>query len=353
MRDLESQFDTLQDVSDALRDCETLALNTGHNGTCYVLAREINATDAPIDDPYLTRSNLQVRVLEVSEHGVGVYDLPGVNPYVNFVQPLPDHRFLVGWSRTGVSQGRKEHEANALVVTDQGEKLASFTLGDAVEDVQATQDGTLWVSYFDEGMTGPPRNSSGRSGWLSGLVNWSLEGQILYEYPPGMMDCYAINLESDNSLWTCYYTGFPLVNIVGHDIAREFAATVCGAKLFAVSRRGVLFGLAYGVADEPRSQSPRQARVITTGKASKWTGARRLTEASQSQSTGEEPPDWSQIWSLYRFAGDEMQLAERFRFPRDENAIDFHAARGPFVFWLADGILRRLNIEGLFGAALP
>ena len=351
MRELESEFQVLQDVGDALHDCEILALNTGYNGTCYVLARKTSATDAPIDDPYLTRSNQLVRVLEVSEHGVGVFDLPGVNPYLSFVQPLPGQRFLVGWSRTGVSRGRKEHEDNALVVSDQGEKLASFTIGDAVEDVQATQDGTIWVSYFDEGMTGPPRNGSGRSGWLSGLVNWSLDGQILYEYPPGMMDCYAINLENDNSLWACYYTGFPLVNIARDHVERCYPATVCGAKVLAVSRRGVLFGRGYGVAGEDRSPPTSQVRVLTTGDgAGRFHGRESGADYSDDEPAVNEPlANWSQIWSLYRFDGDALQLVERFRLPRNEDANELYAARGPFVFWLRDGVMRRLCMERLFG----
>ena len=350
MRDLEPEFEALHDVGDALQHCEILALNPGHNGTCYILARKINSTDAPINDPYLTRSNLQVRVLEVSEHAVAVFDLWGVNPHVDFVQPLPDRRFLVGWSRTRYSQSRGEYEPNALVVTDQGEQIASFSLGDGIEDVQATKDGAFWVSYFDEGISGPPRRSgSGRRGWLSALVKWSLDGQILYEYPPEILDCYAINLESDSSLWACYYTDFPLVNIVGTEIVREFPATACGAKLFAVTRRGVLFGIGYGAADEPGSQGPRQVRSITTGKGPKWTGDGRLTEASQSQTTEERLRYWSEIWSLYRFADDGLQLVERFRLPRGEHADEFHAARGPFVFWLRDGMLRRLNMDRLFG----
>lgn len=350
MRDLEPEFEALHDVGEALQDCEILALNPGHNGTCYILARKIHSTDAPINDPYLTRSNLQVRVLEVSEHAVAVFDLWGVNPYVNFVQPLPDRRFLLGSSRTRYSQSLREYEPNALVVTDQGEHNARFGLGDGIEDVQATRDGTFWVSYFDEGLSGPPRQKGGRTDWQSGLVNWSLDGRILYEYPGDVMDCYAINLENDNSLWACYYTDFPLVNIVGHEIARDFPATACGAKLFAVSRRGVLFGIGYGAADEPESQGPRQVRVIATGKGVKRTGDQRLAEASQSQSTEERLRNWSEIWSLYIFDDDELQLVERFRLPRDEHAKELHAARGPFVFWLKDGILRRLSLERLFGS---
>lgn len=311
MERLEPHFAALQDVSDALEECEILSLNPWYNGICYVLARAVMAKDAPINDPHLTRSNLRVRVLEVSEHAVGVFDLP-VQPYINFVQPVPNNRFLIGSSRTGFSQSRRAYDHNALVVTDGGELVSSFSLGDAVEDVQATSDGKLWVSYFDEGYGGPPRlDRRGYRSTESMLIQWSSDGDILYDHPADILDCYAINLEHDRSLWACYGPRCPLVRITPDSVDSVYPPTIRCAKAFAVSRHGVLFGPGYGVDD-----------------------------------AGDQA-DLTRIWSQYEFAEMTLEPRQRFLSPERLKPGDFYAARGSFVFWLDRGLVRRLDMNEL------
>jgi hypothetical protein len=55
-------------------------------------------------------------------------------------------RFHDGWLLGEPRGGR------ALVYNQQGRLFRTLDLGDASEDLQTTQDGKIWASYFDEGV---------------------------------------------------------------------------------------------------------------------------------------------------------------------------------------------------------
>ena len=81
-----------------------------------------------------------------------------------------------------------------------------------IEDVQVTESGIIWTSYFDEGVFG-------NRGWndpigKNGLVAWNGLGEKIYEFLPTtelgeICDCYALNVISDREVWLYYYTEFP------------------------------------------------------------------------------------------------------------------------------------------------
>jgi hypothetical protein len=141
---------------------------------------------------------------------------------------------------------------NASVFGPDGSHRRDFLLGDGIEDVQATDDGHIWVSYFDEGIFG-------NFGWggpdgpppigAAGLVNWRLDGAVEcnYEPPPGVdeiADCYALNVSSD-AVWACYYTEFPLVRIGPDDVA-WWASPIQGARALAITDGFAAFYGGYG-----------------------------------------------------------------------------------------------------------
>jgi hypothetical protein len=45
-------------------------------------------------------------------------------------------------------------ERNAVALDWSGRELGRFTLGDGIQDLRVTRDGTIWASYFDEGVIG-------------------------------------------------------------------------------------------------------------------------------------------------------------------------------------------------------
>ncbi len=153
---------------------------------------------------------------------------------------------LVGTRCRRGSDGRAEN--NAHVFDPSGAHLRSFCLGDGVEHLGVDAAGTIWVSYFDEGVFG-------NHGWTdpigaAGLVRFDNHGERVWAYSPpsgagAIADCYALNVDYRDT-WICYYTDFPLVQI-SNGRARAYAPTpIRGAKALAIYRDEVVFIGAYG-----------------------------------------------------------------------------------------------------------
>lgn len=166
---------------------------------------------------------------------------------VHKVQPLSDG-ILLACSRSN-RRSPQDFDLNAHVFDPDGRLLRSFLLGDGIENIQATSAGTLWTGYFDEGVFG-------NFGWgmepvgASGLVAWSGEGERLYEFipPPGLdsiVDCYAINVVSDEETWCYYYTEFALVQVRKLRAEAYWRVPISGSHVFAISGDYVLFGGGY------------------------------------------------------------------------------------------------------------
>ncbi|MGI5149314.1 hypothetical protein ACQEVC_23645 [Plantactinospora sp. CA-294935] len=123
----------------------------------------------------------------------------------HFVQPLPDGRILLVRARNG--QG-----ANAEIWSSDGQHHHG-DLGDAIEDVLTTPTGEIWVSYFDEAM-------SGSGPQTHGLARFANDLQPAWLYPresasvSDIFDCYALNVANETA-WTCAYTHFHLVSACG------------------------------------------------------------------------------------------------------------------------------------------
>jgi hypothetical protein len=147
------------------------------------------------------------------------------------VQPLPNGEVLLVGSRCQYCDG--DPEKNAAVFNAHGKMLRQFTLGDGIECIQTTNDGKIWVSYFDEGAWG-----------TSGLICFDAEGCLEWKFGPPqgfdtIVDCYALNVAED-SVWTCYYTEFPLVKIDNQRNVCGWRNEIRGAKALAVHGKRVL-----------------------------------------------------------------------------------------------------------------
>jgi hypothetical protein len=127
----------------------------------------------------------------------------------------------------------------AVVYDERGRTQKTLDLGDASEDVQTTPNGHIWVSYFDEGVFG---NGIGQNG----VVCFDSEGQPLFKYSefaqrnqlPFVVDCYAMNVVSEEEVWLSYYSDFPLVvirNLKLDRVWREFGCLQSGFALLGDS----------------------------------------------------------------------------------------------------------------------
>ncbi|MFD0857346.1 hypothetical protein ACFQ07_34400 [Actinomadura adrarensis] len=148
-----------------------------------------------------------------------IHDFPLAHPTV---QPLPDGRVLAVGARAKWRQDGPDR--NAIIYSADGTALAAETLGDGIEHVLTTSSGHVWVGYFDEGVYG-------NYGWggaedrapvgSCGLARFSADLKAEWQFPShvnnpwgAISDCYALNVDAD-TVWTCYYTDFPIVRV--HD----------------------------------------------------------------------------------------------------------------------------------------
>lgn len=151
------------------------------------------------------------------------FDNPKGLIMTSHIQPLGDG-WLLGEGRGGL----------ARIFDREGSRLLNtINLGDAIEDIQTTSGGQIWVGYFDEGVYG------GGIG-QSGLVCFDADGSAVFRYSdfatehslPHIDDCYALNV-CDGAVWVCYYSDFPLVCLKNFHMDRVWKE--CGAtSAFAV-----------------------------------------------------------------------------------------------------------------------
>ena len=105
--------------------------------------------------------------------------------------------------------GNDQYDLNAKVCDRDGKLL-----GDGIQSVQVTENGTIWTSYFDEGIFG-------NYGWSDpigscGMLAWDEHGNKLYEnHAADIADCYALNVVNEDQVWFYYYTDFELGCISG------------------------------------------------------------------------------------------------------------------------------------------
>jgi hypothetical protein len=159
------------------------------------------------------------------------------------IQPLPDGDVLLACAR---SQFRSagDYDRNGRVFDRHGRLLREVLLGDGIQAIQTTDEGTIWTSFFDEGVFG-------NYGWsapvgASGLVAWGSFGNKVFEFAPSdgldaICDCYALNVVSRVDTWCYYYTGFPLVWIHQQKIRAWWHIPLGGSDAFAIYDDVALF----------------------------------------------------------------------------------------------------------------
>lgn len=229
---------------------------------------------ATAPDPSTSRP-VTARVSRQRADTTDVTDLARLTLAHPHVQPLPHRRLLLAGARCRWRADGPDR--NAVIYGSDGHVEAEATLGDGVGHVLATTSGEVWVGYFDEGVYG-------NYGWgdtvapigSPGLIRFSPQLEPVWRYPShvnnpwgAIDDCYALNV-TDDAAWTCYYSGFPLVQIRDGEVAAGWRTPIDGAKAVAVSgNRVALFG---GYSD----QRDRLVIAELTGSAMRVTGTYRL-----------------------------------------------------------------------------
>jgi hypothetical protein len=235
------------DLRPHLEGCaDRLVYGVGHDDAFYAVAPV--TAEAPRDAKGRWKSTLDSPtdyvVLRVRDGAVERTVVRNESLHITHIQPCPEGLLLLGsrcvWRRSGP-------EKNALVVNSRGETLRCFTAGDGISDVRVAADGTIWVSYMDEGVFG-------NCGWsipgpepigASGLVAFDAHGNVTCTYDRKaagtdfICDAYALNVTEDGAAWVYFYTDFPLVRIY-QGRYRAWACNVKGARAVAIRGRNAL-----------------------------------------------------------------------------------------------------------------
>jgi hypothetical protein len=188
----------------------------------------------------LSSSQLKLRYFLLRRNSTDMQELRPPAPSYFRVQPFGVEEML--WVDVRCRRG----ELNASLRDQSGQEVRAFHLGDGIEDIQVTQDGKIWVSYFDEGVYG------GGVG-QAGLARFSGTGDLEFEFNDSAMkngiahidDCYAFNVGANDEVYVYYYTDFPLVRICGMQITTVCRVPVRGSGAFAIHQDRALFRGAY------------------------------------------------------------------------------------------------------------
>jgi hypothetical protein len=253
------QLAPIADLTPYLGDSELVALNVGPDLQLYAVIA-LNKLDYRIEASTgfsfakTTPDSPQAYRVVALHDGTLTLDVRIASERFNIhdIQPLPNDELLLVCCRS-CYKGPDDFERNGRIYSSTGELVREVLLGDGIQRVQTTSSGTIWTSFFDEGVFG-------NYGWSnpvgsSGLVAWDTHGKKLYEYEPAegldsICDCYALNVESESSIWLYYYTEFPLVHLRDHTIEAHWDIPVRGSGAFAVSNGFALFAGGYDKRNE-------------------------------------------------------------------------------------------------------
>ncbi len=173
----------------------------------------------------------RLRTLEIRDEPYNLTD----------AQPL-DEGYLLSCPRCR-RESDADIERNGRVYDAHGRLVSEIVLGDGINCMLTTREGEIWVGYSDEGIFGSP--GGGNFGWddplgKSGLVKWSRDGTMLYEFAPpdeaaAICDCYAMTVDAVGDLWCYYYDSFRIVCVRGNGRVQQWTPGVSGAHTMAVA----------------------------------------------------------------------------------------------------------------------
>ncbi|RTL41019.1 MAG: hypothetical protein EKK48_14915 [Candidatus Melainabacteria bacterium] len=243
------------DLTPYLDGVEIISVAVAYDGSLLVVSTTADKKDVAfgrVDNSFAsfpkTRSNepYSVAIMRFSSELIQNTIVSDVEQSYPIIQTFPDGSFLLVGSRCrNLPSGP---ELNAAVYGADGKLEHRFCAGDGIADVQISEHGEIWVSYFDEGVFG-------NFGWnepigSSGLNCFNRCGEIAWRFsaPEGLdeiADCYAMNVNGDD-VWLCYYTDFAFVRIDKNKNKHVWKNDVCGAGALAVEANRVLLFGGYG-----------------------------------------------------------------------------------------------------------
>lgn len=243
---------TFVDIATYMEGFEIVSFSLGENGYIYILLidkipeREKGMFVQTSLNQFRTYKMLIINQLQIQD-----VILTGEKFNYHYLQPLGEERLLLVGARARKYQNQASYrdcDYNAKVCDFDGNIITQFCLGDGIQDVQVTAGGTIWTSYFDEGVYG-------NYGWdepigASGLIAWDEQGNKKFENKVAVIDdCYALNVVSEHEVWFYYYTDFKLGYIQGGTDQPEITFMnphISGSSGFCTDGDHFLFDAGYG-----------------------------------------------------------------------------------------------------------
>ncbi|MDQ0721869.1 hypothetical protein QF049_003130 [Paenibacillus sp. W4I10] len=180
------------DISNYVEGFDIVSTQGGGDGLVYVLLmNQIPERKRGMFVQSKLNQSYTYKVLIVTDQNIEEVVIWGQTFNYHYVQPLHDHLLLVGARCTNYRN--EQFDLNAKVCDLDGNTIREFLLGDGIQSAQVTEKGTIWTSYFDEGVFG-------NYGWSDpigscGLLAWDEHGNKLYEnHEADIADCYALNV---------------------------------------------------------------------------------------------------------------------------------------------------------------
>ncbi|WP_139992304.1 hypothetical protein [Paenibacillus paridis] len=203
----------LADISAYTEGFEIVSAQIGSDGCMYVLLiNQIPVQKRGRSESKDLKKTFTYKVLYFDDQDIEEVVIADQHFKYHYVQPLHRHLLLVGARCSYYGDG--EYELNAKVCDYKGNTIREFLLGDGIQSVQVTEQGTIWTSYFDEGVFG--NNGWGEPIGAPGLVAWDENGNKRYEdQVSNIADCYALNVVKEEEVWFYYYTDFLLGCVSG------------------------------------------------------------------------------------------------------------------------------------------
>ncbi len=230
----------------------------------------VNGGDQSRKYPKMWDANMRLSIFDgVAETDVAI--MPSVAHPI--IDQMADGRWLVAGSRA------KEAEKNGRIHAADGRLERKMVLGDGIENLLCSADGTIWVGYFDEGVFGGPNKDGSWPVSSGGIVQFDASGTPLWSFNEqahenhSIADSYAMTL-SGTDLWACSYTDFPIARI-SDGKPQLWSNSVAGAKAIAVKDDIVMLGGGYN------DDANRITLVKLDGKSSRELGSFRYANAGR------------------------------------------------------------------------
>lgn len=219
-------LEEVYDLSEELKDYEIINFSISFDKEVCLLALYNNNYYSALNTYkiIIINHNFSIKII-----------LENIKSFFHYIEKLPNEEILLVNARSNY-YGRDEYKKNAKVYDYNVNFKREFHLGDSIQNISANKTSEIWVSYFDESISWRYDNLDS-----AGVACFDKEGNITYLYNDNfILDCYAMNLVSNNELWFYYYNDFNLICLNNKKEVKSYKFPLKGFNNFSIWKNYVL-----------------------------------------------------------------------------------------------------------------